>query len=393
MTYAHLSMHTFPDVIQRVLGPNGIEALMQASHDLSNYRLTFKQDEGFRPVQLRIQPDPISLIGKVLDQNVRVYTKISELLNLGDRIVDAGLAVYDSEGRSSLTPEQIPQKKEIARQRITAMCVDAALAQDDFETAYSYIMNRVSAVASPALERVPDDTPYSASKNSSLCAHKAPRVVDDWSWRVALQAGKYRRNEHTVKPTHTGNANANLEIRHLQQRMDCLSQALRVAPPATLQEILNVYRRCEEELATQDKLEAEREKAWDDQGDEQAMPGGFTATPAKTNPFSSNTRTEEAPLSLFELARASTARAQSSLASLSAARGGARSVPKVSATFPRLEDEGKGSMDSSRSSDEFGDRERVRKRDQLRNAAADTLASGVGWLIGAQPVAKGRGEE
>ena len=144
---------------------------------------------------------------------------------------------------------------------------------------------------------------------------------------------------------------------------------------------------------TQDKLEAEQENAWDDQGDEQTMPGGFSATLAKAKSFGSSTRTEEAPLSLFELARASTARAQSSLASLSAVRGGAGNVARSSATFPRLEDEGKGSMDSSRSSGEFGDRERVRKRDQLRNAAADTLASGVGWLIGAQPVPKGRGEE
>lgn len=384
---------TFPETIQRIVKPDGIEALMQASHELSDYRLTFKQNEGFRPVTLRIHPDPISLIGKILDQNTGVYTKLTELVHLGELIADAGLAVHDSEGHNVFTNDQIPQKKEIARKRITSMCVDAALARDDFETAYSYVMNRLSVVATSALESIIDDKPHSEHKHNGLCAHLVPKVVDDWSWRAALQAGKYRRNESTVRPTHIGNASGNLEIRHLQQRMDCLSQALRVAPPETLQEILHVYRRCEEELITQDKLEAEQEEAWDEQGDEQAMPGGF-ATPAKTKSFSSATRSEEAPLSLFELARASTARAQSSLASLSAVRGGApKASNRGSATFSRLEDESRGSIDSARSSGEFGERERVRKRDQLSNAAAGALASGVGWLIGAQPVAKSRVDE
>ena len=85
--------------------------------------------------------------------------------------------------------------------------------------------------------------------------------LDDWSWRAALQAGRYRRTSQTVKPTHLGNASGNPEIRHLEQRMECLTHAFRLAPKSTLQEIVNVFRRCEEELESLSKQEAEQEAA------------------------------------------------------------------------------------------------------------------------------------
>lgn len=99
------------------------------------------------------------------------------------------------------------------------------------------------------------------------------------------------------------------------------------------------------------KQEEEQEAAWDAQGDDQAMPGGFGATPKSTNKPSS--RAEEAPMSLFDLSRGAISRAQSGLGSLS--RG-----PTTDSGAPR-----------------------ERKRDQLRNAAVGTVAASVGWLIGA----------
>ena len=48
--------------------------------------------------------------------------------------------------------------------------------------------------------------------------------------------------------------------------MDCLSLALRCAPSSALQEILNAYRRCEEELEMKVREEEEEEDAWDEQG-------------------------------------------------------------------------------------------------------------------------------
>lgn len=114
------------------------------------------------------------------------------------------------------------------------MCIDAALAEDDFETAYSYIMTRLVTIAAPAQERTPQP-----DRKGGLFAELPPKEIDDWSWRAALQAGKYRRTSQTVQPTHLGNASGNPDIRHLEQRMDCLSHAVRLAPKSTLQEILN----------------------------------------------------------------------------------------------------------------------------------------------------------
>ena len=114
------------------------------------------------------------------------------------------------------------------------MCIDAALAEDDFETAYSYIMTRLVNIAGPAQERT-----TAHNRNGGLFAELPPKMLDDWSWRAALQAGKYRRTAQTVQPTHVGNASGNPDIRHLEQRMECLSHAVRLAPKSTLHEILN----------------------------------------------------------------------------------------------------------------------------------------------------------
>jgi len=288
---------------------------------------------------------------------------------MGQLMVKAGLTVRNTVGQTTITEEEEKHQQVIAEKRVVSMCIDAALGEDDFETAYSYVMTRLSEVAGPAHSRTPD-----MSRKEGLYFERAPTVLDDWSWKAALQAGKYRRTSNTVKPTHLGNSSGNLEIRHLEQRMDCLSLALRCAPSSALQEILNAYRRCEEELETQVKQEAEQEAAWDAQGDDQAMPGGFISPKArKENLSGSSTRpAEEAPMSLFDLSRASMARAQSGLSALTLLQGSKKPEPAHS----------RGTEESRTSTPDSG-MQRERKRDQLRNAAVGTLASGVGWLIGA----------
>ena len=76
-------------------------------------------------------------------------------------------------------------------------------------------------------------------------------------------------------------------------------------------------------------------------------------------------------MSLFDLARASTARAQSGLAALSVLQGSKQ--PEKQRPLSQISTD--GSVDSSEP--------RERKRDQIRNVAAGTLASGLGWVLGA----------
>ncbi|KAG4221266.1 hypothetical protein PC116_g30259, partial [Phytophthora cactorum] len=141
-----------------------------------------------------------------------------------------------------------------------------------------------------------------------------------------------------------------------------------------LQDIVKVFRKCEEELNAAAKAEEEQESAWDDKGDLEVMPGAFSSTvPAgvvrSSAKPSSSRHVEEAPMSLFDLSRASMARAQRNLTALS--------------SLQRSENARSDEMRGE------GGEPRARKRDQLRDVAVGTLASGVGWLIGAQPVDRG----
>ncbi|KAI1414245.1 secretory pathway Sec39 [Hypoxylon sp. FL1857] len=363
-------IHAFPQTLgESHPASHKIEALLKATHALSEYRLILKKGEPFTPVVLRVHTDPISIIGKILEQNPKSYTRIQDFLEIGVNMVDAGLLARDKLEQSQPAAEQAWQRS-IVEKRITAMCVDAALTEDDFETAYSYVVNRLATDT-----RGPPTKSGSELASRGTTSRASPATLtDDYSWKAALQAGKYRRTARTVKPTHIGTASGNLDIRHLEQRMECLATALRVAPPATLQEILNVFRKCEEELNAAVKAEEEQESAWDDQGDLQVMPGAFSSTvPAgvvRSSKATSSRHVEEAPMSLFDLSRASMARAQRNLTALSSLQRSENA---------RSDETRGGTGDGS-------GQQRVRKRDQLREAAVGTLASGVGWLIGAQPV-------
>ncbi|KAK1654846.1 secretory pathway protein Sec39 [Colletotrichum phormii] len=365
-------INAFPQTIHKSLPERRrIDSLLKATHALSEYRLVLRQGEPFSPIVLRVHSDPVSIIGKVLEQNPKSYTRIQDLLDVGTNMVRAGLVDRNNKKVAAAQPVEDGQQVDAARQRITAMCIEAALKEDDFETAYSYIVNRLSGGAD-------------ASMSSTV------KVDDNWSWRAALQAGQYIRSARTVRPTHLGNASGNPDIRHLEQRIDCLATALRIAPPSQLQEILKTFRRCEEQLDSALKEDAAREEDIDEHS---GMPGGFDAAPAAARSHRSSgerqTRPsaavaskagDDAPMSLFDLSRA-TARAATrnftALSTLQQSAGGgtaaatAPAQPAASGSAPDSEWDG------------HDDHPRARKRDQLRDAAMGTLTSGVGWLIGA----------
>ncbi|EHK96475.1 putative protein transport protein sec39 [Glarea lozoyensis 74030] len=322
------TLQAFPDALLDSLPRKQLVNLIDVTHELGKYRLVFRQGEPFQPVTLRVHGDPISIIGKVLDQNPKSYLKIVDLLSIGKGMVRAGLTARDVNGsKAGANEEELQEQESIAEKRIVSMCIDAACVEDDFETAYS---------------------------------------------------------------TDQSNGKSGSEVRHLEQRLECLSQALRLAPKSTLGEILNVFRRCEEELVAAAQQETEEAEAWDARGDHQTdeheMPGGFGSTPARNTSDLTKTRAaEEAPMSLFDLSRASMARAQNGFSALSMLRGS-------TATSPTSGTESRGSLDGSR--DETGTpKTGMRKRDQLKSVAVGGLASGVGWLIGAPSSAASRSSD
>ncbi len=375
-------------------------------------------NEPWKPEVLLTHGDPIAIVEKVLAQNTRKYTKIDEFLQFGELVVRAGLTVRHDTGMSALIEDkELQEQLDIAKWRITAMCIDAALSEDDFETAYSYVIGRLPVIAGgayvqpnhrdamtsqPATPISEPHTPMLEIILSGAVATRPVKPLDTWSWRAAFQAGKYKMNAYTIKPSHVGNSSANPVIRNLEQKMECLGQALRIAPPAALQEILNVFRRCEEELDAKIREEAWQEENWDRVADEATMPGNFAAEREQTLSregavaSTAKSRTGEAPMSLFDLTKRSAEQAQKSLKALTAA---APLAPLGALDGGRRREESRESMASSHASmgsvgsESEVNRHTVRKRDQLRSAAVGTLAGGIGWLIGAPVPQQHRGDE
>ncbi|SPJ82626.1 related to protein transport protein Sec39 [Fusarium torulosum] len=340
-----------------------IEALLRATHALSDYRLVLKQGEPFSPVVLRVHSDPVSIIEKVLEQNPKAYTRLQEFAELGSNMVNANLPTCGRPGKQSPTSDDQDAARSMVEKRIVSMCVEAALREDDFETAYSYVVSRLGV-------------------DERLRKIQSSRNYDEWSWKAALDAGKYVRTERSQKPTHLGTASGNPEIRHLEQRIECLATSLRIAPPSQLQEVLKTFRRCEEQLDAAIKEEAAREAAWDAAGDFSGVPGSFDspdpdkAYPPRNMTASATARqAEEAPMSLFDLSRATARVASKNLTVLSNLQG------SLQGSFTSV----KTNPESESSESELHEQNRTRKRDQLREAATGTLVSGVGWLLGANP--------
>lgn len=335
-----------------------IAALIAATHALSFYSLTLQHGVPFQPVSIRIHHDPLSLVEKVLDQNPKSYTKLDDLLSIGRNLVAAGLPTPTT----SIENQDNHSDTLTAERRITSLAISSALSSNDFDTAYSYILTRL--------------TP----SNPTSPATSTP---DDISWCAVYNAGRYRAT--------TPNANTPLsaQIHHLSQRMELLSLALTLTPtPDPLPEILGAWRRCDEELTSLRAREQTEEDLWDTKGDSlSTVPGGFGPSDSERDAFDTaqqraarrararaampHSHPHEAPMGLFEVAR-----------------GAAMALHKNA--FPLRGSGAAGAGVSARAGGDEGDEEqgegRVRKRDMVSNMVTGGLASGIGWVLGAEPV-------
>lgn len=120
-----------------------VTALIAATHALSFYSLILQHGVPFQPVSIRVSQDPIGLITKVLEQNPRSYTKVDDLIAIGQNLVSAGLPVVASDSNVDdlddgvNDAEALETKRKDTERRVTFMAIEAALREDDFETAYS----------------------------------------------------------------------------------------------------------------------------------------------------------------------------------------------------------------------------------------------------------------
>ena len=300
-------------------------------------------------MNIRAHPNPLVLIDKVLDQNTKSYTKLDDLLEIGRNLVRAGLV--RPEKFLSTFPTTKDQLMFDVERRVIAKAIEASLLEEDFDTAYSYVVNRLS---SP-------QTDGSVEQLSSQ---------ENVLWQAAYQAGRHR-------PKNDGGPS---ELRRLEQNMELLSQALQLAPQSQLEEVLATWRECEANMNVVLARETVEEKIWNDMGD-RGLPGTFTADDVvpHVQPARETTRkamNEEAPMGLFDVARGAAAALSKSAFPLRDQRqlGSARRGVTETGANPL--------RPSSPSSEGQDGEERVRKRDMVSNMVTGGLASGIGWVLG-----------
>ncbi|KAJ6036610.1 hypothetical protein N7540_000889 [Penicillium herquei] len=353
-----------------------IRALIAATHALSFYALTLQHGVPFQPVSIRVHHDPLSLVEKVLDQNPKSYTKLDDLISIGRNLVSAGLPTIDISATESNDESQLSSNDALltAERRITSLAISSGLTSNDFGTAYSYILTRLA--------------PKSNTSSTSQLLTNPPSTPDDISWRAVYNAGRYR--------TTTPNPNTPLttQINHLSQRMELLSLALVLAPtPDPLPEILGAWRRCDEELSSLRAREQSEEDAWDAKADHlSSVPGGFGPSDSERDAFDTaqqraarrararaampHSHGHEAPMGLFEVARGAAMALHKNAFPL---RGAASGNTSASANVPAFA--GQGEIEEHDQGEG-----RVRKRDMVSNMVTGGLASGIGWVLGAEPV-------
>ena len=366
-------MQTFQPHFRDSVSFKQIQALISATHALSFYSLTLQHGVPFQPVSIRVHSDPLFLIEKVLDQNAKGYTKLDDLLSIGRNLVAAGFPPRLPDDQDS-HDEHAPASEDavvIAERRIISLAISSALASDDFGTAYSYIFTRL---APPSI--LPTSSPPSNSA--------AP---DDISWRAVYNAGRYRSATASPSP------NLQTQIHQLSQRMELLSLALVLVPSADpLPEILGAWRRCDEEMNGLHAQESEEEELWDNKGDSLSMvPGGFGPTDSEQDALETKqqharrarahqrqgpSQHEEAPMGLFEVARGAAMALHKNTIPLQ----GMAAAPFTSS---RGAEHGHHDDFDQHEEDDEG---RTRKRDVVSNMVTGGLASGIGWVLGAQPV-------
>jgi protein transport protein SEC39 len=345
-----------------------LSALLAATHSLSFYSLTLQHGVPFQPVSIRVSQDPVGLLEKVLAQNPRSYTKLDDLISMGRSLVAArpDQSKHD-QALGEDDPAALSRRQLAAERRIIGMAIQSALAEDDFETAYSYVVNRLNIQPGVA---DPQPSPSSAVAD--------PTMADDPSWRAALAAGRYR------PPPSSNTSNSASQLRTLHQRMDLLQHALLLAPPPTLPEILTAYRRCEEELlaalAAEDEADARYDAAT---AGDSTLPGAWGGDSGIRLPQQRREvgravgrAGEEAPVGLFDVARGAA----------EAFRRNAFAGGKEGGRGAGVRMGGPPHARSESQSEWAEGEERVRKRDMVANAVTGGLASGIGWVLGATPV-------
>ncbi|EPS41366.1 hypothetical protein H072_4737 [Dactylellina haptotyla CBS 200.50] len=336
-----------------------LSKLLSATHALSEYSLTLTPGTPLKPVQIRLYPDPPELISRVLQSNHKAYLQLDSLVKIA-----ADLVYGVSKPHDGTDGEPAPAEAAALKSKITGMCVEAALAEDDFETAFSFVVNKL----------VPTH-----QKNKAV--NKTVMTTPDTAWQAALQAGRYR-SPAMLAESMEGVATSK-GIDQVQKRMELLSQALVICPAEAMMDVLRTWKQCEDELEMLLEQEIQEEKAHAGKLGDWAR---SLAIPSMKGAVGAGAAGQEGLLSKGPMSLLSVASTAGSLAKSL----GSSAFPLGRGTKTSGTESAEGSQRGSREYDRDGwtvgeDGERVRKRDVLSGMVTSGLASGLGWMLGAKP--------
>lgn len=324
-------------------------------------------------MQIRINPDPLSLLGRLLDQNPTLYLQQDKLVPLAK---DLYFGTAPTKPRSLV--EERYEEEEVER-RVLGMCIETALAEDDFDTAYSLTKSRLKTPEGNSLSHRDGDGDQH----------------DESAWKACFQAGRYRSHR---PPRREDDA-----LKRLEMQMELLAEALRSCPAVACNQVLSEWMRKEDEMASLLLKEAEEDEAHAAAALRGistkpsilgGLPGGWNSNVAlqpsnggREEHKSSNmlVTESEASMGLFAVAAGAAKALSSSVRPLG--------VPR---SYPGAREQGTSMMGtpsppSSPPSRGGSPPERQRKRDIVGGMVTSSLASSLGWVLGAQP-ATGNGK-
>jgi len=332
--------------------------LLNATHALSFYSLTLTPHVPLLPVQILINPDPLSLLGRLLDQNSSLYLQQDKLVPLAK---DLYFGTAPTKPRSII--EERYEEEEVER-RVLGMCIETALAEDDFDTAYSLTKSRL---------KTPEGNSVSQG-NGDGDQH------DESAWKACFQAGRYR--------SHRPSRREDDALQRLEMQMELLAEALRSCPAVACYQVLSEWMRKEEEMASLLLKEAEEDEAHAAaalRGSSTkpsvigGLPGGWNSSASLQHGKQENKMPgtmvgeTDAPMGLFAVAAGAAKALSSSVRPLGMPRSNAG--PK---------EQGRPMVRTPPSPPSTGGSLPPQRR---RDILASGFASGLGWVLGAQPAA------
>lgn len=364
---ASLIASAFAPNFPNITGFSQIEHLIKATHNLSFYQLTLQHGIPFQPVNIRVSQNALSLLTRVLEQNAKAYTRLDDLISIARDLVLARVPASGTPANSFDEEMTLEERLADAEHRVTFAAITAALRDHDFDTAYSLITSRFN-----------------------LSSYMTNDESDDITWRAVFAAGQYE--------TLTSSAPLHERITALRKRMDLLSQAMGLAPAKEVPVVLEVWERCELALTILKRGALEADRALDQSQSASTVPGGFgmesqDIDAAETQKMQNrrsvieSSYEGEAPVGLFDVARGAASALRKTAFPLRTASGGLRDV-NVADQSPSSASGSRLSTDEDRpaSPASMSGSQRLRKRDMLSSAVTGTVVSGLGWVLGAQPV-------